>query len=614
MLLKVDEADSGSFTATATITTVTADPLAAMVQRGDGQDADTFFSSVLGYVAAGESSFAWSAPTVTMNSAGTAAVISTTGQPSGQLPPSSAVRLLIGSYSMPGTVEVSTQSRVIAGVSEDGAGGKVASQDAHWLTADNLNGELRINLQPGSPQPFVAPPGPVGAPWVARIAATAWGLLRGFAGMIAPAAAWIAVFLASRMGAFGALGRRLSWRRMERVLGAVVIAHVVISGCFQITIAEGNLAGSFSSNSALQQSLVRAMTDAGLRPGPIPGRLRRADPADHIRARRSGLGPAAGRAPAMAPPHHQRHSRAGGRGRRGEQLRGPRVCQPVAGLPLRDPSGRQRGADGKPPAACDRSPGRHPVRPARPIPGCRLGPWRGPVPAGIGRWLAGRGAGVAAQDQGCPRRAGPSRGRGADWRGDGRRHPASPRSAQRGLATAKRRGIARDAARVTLPYDRAHRVPGPRGGTRARGCCRKPPMAPGQLPEPLVLDRSADRSLDRRGHDHQRRRLCSGSPSLGRPDHRQHDHGDSGRAPDHDGRRPAAAAVQPDTAPAGGHRHRGGHRRSLGRSSVMASRSAGGTCRRTPAGSTASCRWSSWRPALPPCAASGGSPAGVGKP
>ena len=264
LLLKVNETGSGAFRATATITTAAADPLVTLVQRGDAQDANTFFGSVIGFVAAGDNTFIWSAPTVAMDSAGTAAVISTTGQPSDQPPIPSTVQLHVVANSLPGSVEVSTRNRVIAAVSEVNAGGEVASESAHWLTVDNLNGELRISLRPGSPQPFSIPPGPAGSQWLARAASTVWRLLRGFAGMLVPAGAWIAMFLASRLGAFGAVGRKPAWRRMERILGAVIVAHLVISACFQLTITDGDLTNSLLNNSPLQKRLSQTMTGAGL--------------------------------------------------------------------------------------------------------------------------------------------------------------------------------------------------------------------------------------------------------------------------------------------------------------------------------------------------------------
>jgi hypothetical protein len=115
LLLKVNENKSGAFQATATIRTVTTDPLVTMVQRGDGEDANAFAGAVVGYVTAGGNSFTWSAPTVTIGSAGKTAVISTTGRPSDGPPMPSTVQLDVGAYLLPSTVQVTTQRRIISG-------------------------------------------------------------------------------------------------------------------------------------------------------------------------------------------------------------------------------------------------------------------------------------------------------------------------------------------------------------------------------------------------------------------------------------------------------------------------------------------------------------------
>lgn len=235
LLLRISENKSGAFQATATITTVTTDPLVGMVQHGDGQDANEFYSDVVGWSAVGQASFTWSAPTVTVNIDSSKAVISTTGQPFNGSPIPSSVLLAVSNYNMAGTVEVSTQDRVVAGVPGNARVGKVASESAHSLTVHDVGGgPLQVNLQPNSPQLDSVPPGPAGRAWIGRAASAVWGLLSGFVGALVPAGAWIAMFLASRFGAFGATGRRPMWRHMERILGAVVIAHLVITGCGQI--------------------------------------------------------------------------------------------------------------------------------------------------------------------------------------------------------------------------------------------------------------------------------------------------------------------------------------------------------------------------------------------
>jgi hypothetical protein len=263
LLLKVNENETGDFQATATITTVTADPLVTMVQRGDGQDANAFADAVVGYVIAGGNSFTWSAPTLTIGSAGKTAVISATGRPSGQSPMPSTVQLDVAAYPLPSTIQVITQRRIISGVSQSSRHGRVKSETAHSLKTDSFSGSLQISLRPGSTQPFANPPGPAGSHWVARAASTAWGLLSGFAGLLVAAGAWIAMLLASRMGAFGAVGRGPAWRRMERILGAALVAHLVISACFQLTITDESLTSSLLGSS-LQDRLFRAMVGAGL--------------------------------------------------------------------------------------------------------------------------------------------------------------------------------------------------------------------------------------------------------------------------------------------------------------------------------------------------------------
>lgn len=260
-LLQVDETASGTFQATATITTVPGDPLVTMVQHGDGRDADTFFSTTIGFISAGKNAFIWSPPTVTTSADDASAVISITGSVPDQPPLPSAVQLDVSAFSLPGRLEVSTKQRTITGLSADG---KVISESAHALVVDNHAGEeLLVSVEPTSAQNYASPPGPVGAHWVAKAASTAWGLLSGFAGMLIPAGAWIALFIASRTGAFGVLGRRPAWRRIERALGAAVLAHVTVSACFQMMITEETLRDSLFTSSR-QNRLARGMVEEGL--------------------------------------------------------------------------------------------------------------------------------------------------------------------------------------------------------------------------------------------------------------------------------------------------------------------------------------------------------------
>jgi hypothetical protein len=257
--IQIDETKTGDLQATATITTTTADPLVSMVRHGDGQDGDNFFRMVLGYVTSDDYEFFWSPPTVAVDATDTAAVITVTGQPSEPKIPST-VHLLVGAGSASGSVEVTTQGLIIGGLSGDGT---VSSENAHALTVENPKNQLRITLQPGTPQQNTESTGPAGARRLARGASLGWGLVSGYLGMVLPASTWIGLFLASRMGAFGGVGRRPAWRRMERVLGAAVIADLAASACFQLTVTESSLENTTLARSWIA-NLQSRMFDARL--------------------------------------------------------------------------------------------------------------------------------------------------------------------------------------------------------------------------------------------------------------------------------------------------------------------------------------------------------------
>ena len=266
ILVRIDETESGSFQATATITTVKTDPLVPMIQRGGGQDANAFYSAFVGFIIADGSPFDWSAPTVTEASSGMKAVITTTGLPTVQPPPPAAGPLdLTVVVQNTGTVELTTKNRIIAGVTRDGtAAASVSAEGSRTLTAVTSGGSLQISLQPAAPQALPDQSAPAGEHWMARTASTAWSLLTGFLGPLVAAGAWIALFLAGRLGGFGALGRGEIWQRTQRILGAVVLAHIVITACLQIANTEVSLEGDLSGSGSLQQSLGQAMTGAAL--------------------------------------------------------------------------------------------------------------------------------------------------------------------------------------------------------------------------------------------------------------------------------------------------------------------------------------------------------------
>jgi hypothetical protein len=104
--------------------------------------------------------------------------------------------------------------------------------------------------------PFSITPSPHG--WLARTASGARQILQGFAEAIFPAVAWIALFLASRAGVFGSVGRREAWRRVERIIGMVLLAHFVISAAVQISNLESEAFPSSLAINNLNQAMSRA--------------------------------------------------------------------------------------------------------------------------------------------------------------------------------------------------------------------------------------------------------------------------------------------------------------------------------------------------------------------
>ena len=247
--LQVSETKTGGFQAVATVTASADDPLVTRVQRGDARrHANTFAGVAVGFMDAGRDPFAWSAPVVARNDPAKTALISMTGKPLDQSNAPRGTRAVELHVFPPsqgtldqGTIELSTRRRVIAGVQGDAG---VTSQTAHSLTASRGSRQLTISLQPSSPQPFTVSPGPAAPGWLARVGTSAWHIVSGFAVALLAAAAWIAVLIASRMGAFGVVGWGPAWRRMEQVLGAVIVAHLVILAAIQISNMEGNLPSS----------------------------------------------------------------------------------------------------------------------------------------------------------------------------------------------------------------------------------------------------------------------------------------------------------------------------------------------------------------------------------
>jgi hypothetical protein len=259
MQIRIDVPKTGSFQAIATIATVPSDPLVAKIQHGDARDANSFFEGTFGSVADENYASFWSPPTVTIDPSGATATISVSGR-SSQSDIPSQFNLRLWADRMPGSVEVQVHDRIIGGFS---GAGTVVSESGQALVVKNPTSELRIMVEPGDPQQFGNPPGPKGSHWVSRAASATWRLVSGFTGLAVPAAAWIGLFLASRMGAFGGVGKRPAWRRMERVLGTVVVVDLTAAACSRLVDIEGALTDSFNGGT-WQLQLGMHMTSTGL--------------------------------------------------------------------------------------------------------------------------------------------------------------------------------------------------------------------------------------------------------------------------------------------------------------------------------------------------------------
>jgi hypothetical protein len=266
VILQISEMENGRFRADATVTTSLTDPIVAKVQHGDArQDAEAFAGIVIGFVDA-DQPLEWSVPVLKKGPSPGKVLITESATELAPFPGSTqgaaspvTVQADINSR---GTLQLTSRARVVAGVQVQGPL-TISSQDAHSVTAattaSGAGGQLTVNLASDAAQSlpsFSINPAPPG--WLSRTASGAWQILRGFAEAIFPALAWIALFLASRAGVFGSVGRREPWRRAERIIGMVLLAHFVISAAVQISNLEsGNFPGSLAIGN-LSSAMIRA--------------------------------------------------------------------------------------------------------------------------------------------------------------------------------------------------------------------------------------------------------------------------------------------------------------------------------------------------------------------
>ena len=237
-----------------------------MVKKDEARENPNMFSdAVIGYATVNRIPLAWSVPVLEAGPHSQKVRITANATVLSGVPGGIRNRMtpltLQASLLLPATVNLTSHARVIAGVQGDF---RISSQDAHLVKAhthQHTGGTLTVDMAPGAAQTpaFPAPQlGPSAPSWAPGITSGTWQVLRGLAEALLPATAWIVMFLASRAGAFGSVGRRSAWRRMEWVIGTILVAHLVVSAMIQVTILEGRLPVSLGS------SLNGSMTRDGL--------------------------------------------------------------------------------------------------------------------------------------------------------------------------------------------------------------------------------------------------------------------------------------------------------------------------------------------------------------
>ncbi len=276
--LDITESTDGTYSAMDTITMPATNPLVALVRHGDAiKDPASFNEIVVGNIEIGNTSFNW-APPVLASDSGTeyplprleqlitgcqpymvstisaicrqheTATISqfgteeTTGLGIGHRP-ATPLKLSV-TLNAPGTIQVTSKSLIIAGVQGANPGSDflaVTSQHPKSVTARSTGGgTLTVILASAAAHlPDFSPSGPTISGWPSDVRSAAWGLLRSFTKSLLPAIPWIVLFLASRAGLFIPISRYPAWQRMERLVGLVLLAHIVLSAINEITVQEG---------------------------------------------------------------------------------------------------------------------------------------------------------------------------------------------------------------------------------------------------------------------------------------------------------------------------------------------------------------------------------------
>ncbi|MFC6080422.1 hypothetical protein [Sphaerisporangium aureirubrum] len=233
---RVAEIGAGALRVTATLTTSRGDPAVAMVGWGDARERpNAFLEGTAGFVIIGRSSVEWTVPVLRTSAGDGYAVISMEAV---HTPGKRGEPLQIEVYtSALGDVEVGTRTWSIGSVRVQDL--TLAGQTGKNVTVRSTGrygGKLDVGLVPGTPVKETYFSGPDTPEVVGFIVGGVLAALGAFGGGVLAIGVWVVVLLASRAGVFGAAGESAAWRRLEWAAGAVVVAHLVMSGVVALLV------------------------------------------------------------------------------------------------------------------------------------------------------------------------------------------------------------------------------------------------------------------------------------------------------------------------------------------------------------------------------------------
>ncbi|MFI9836275.1 hypothetical protein ACIHFD_04530 [Nonomuraea sp. NPDC051941] len=216
--VRLSENAAGLLEVSVTAVVPKSDWLVEKVRSGTAiEDPAGFATNVLAYVGVSGSVLEWVAPVITSSAESESITISVTSVEDGK---ASRARDVETSLQAPGSIQMKTRSLIIAGVEVSDL--SIVSQTGTSLHVKGADrGQLRMKLRSGRPSGTVAPDSESSSGLYDVLLVARLSLLA--------AIGWIAVFLAGRFGALGAIGFTAAWQRAEWAIGAVLLAHFVIS-------------------------------------------------------------------------------------------------------------------------------------------------------------------------------------------------------------------------------------------------------------------------------------------------------------------------------------------------------------------------------------------------